>query len=167
MTAPETRSVSLQVNGRLATHRIEPRLLLVDLLRSLLGLTGTHVGCSYGVCGACTVIVDGSPARSCLLLAASVDGAEVRTVEGLADERGRNTELQQAFSDEHGLQCGFCTPGLLCSLTAFLEGDPNPTPVAIDEVIAGHLCRCTGYSGIRRAARRAAGLPLTAERTKP
>lgn len=136
---------------------VEPRLLLVDLLRTRLGLTGTHVGCSYGVCGACTVIVDGEPARSCLTLAAQVDGADVRTVEGLSPS-GERTELQQAFHEEHGLQCGFCTPGLLCSLTALLEQHPCPSTEHLEDVIAGHLCRCTGYAGIRRAARRAAGL---------
>lgn len=151
--------LQLTVNGADVSVEAEPRRLLSDLLRVELGLTGTHVGCSYGACGACTVIVDGLPARSCLTLAAQVDGADVVTVEGLAGPESLS-EVQAAFHQEHGLQCGFCTPGLLCSISAYLQSEPDPSPERLDEVVAGHLCRCTGYVGIRRAARRAAGLSV-------
>jgi len=151
-------SVEITVNGRDVEIDHEPRVLLVDVLRETLGLTGTHVGCGYGVCGACTIILDGAPARSCLMLAAQAAGSDIRTVEGLG-AAGSMSTLQAAFQDEHGLQCGFCTPGLLCSLTALAEATPSPSETEIDEAIAGHLCRCTGYVGIRRAARVAVGLP--------
>lgn len=135
---------------------VEPRTLLVDVIRDRLGLTGTHVGCAYGVCGACTIIVDGLPARSCLMLAAQAQASTVVTVEGLAPP-GEMTPLQTAFHEEHGLQCGFCTPGLLCSLAALQQSDPAASGEDVDEAISGHLCRCTGYLGIRRAAHRAFG----------
>jgi|TARA_B110000263_G_scaffold241073_1_gene244913 aerobic-type carbon monoxide dehydrogenase small subunit (CoxS/CutS family) len=157
-------SVQLTVNGAAVELFVEPRTLLVDVLRDHLGLTGTHVGCAYGVCGACTVVVDGLPVRSCLMLAAQADGAQVKTVEGLADA-GDMSALQEAFHNEHGLQCGFCTPGLLCSLTALQEGDDDVSETHLDDVIAGHLCRCTGYAGIRRASRVAFGFPTSPRET--
>lgn len=153
-------SVQLTVNGALVELFVEPRTLLVDVLRDHLGLTGTHVGCAYGVCGACTVVVDGLPARSCLMLAAQADGAQVKTVEGLAGA-GDMSALQEAFHNEHGLQCGFCTPGLLCSLAALQESDDDVSETQLDDVIAGHLCRCTGYAGIRRASRVAFDFPTS------
>ena len=150
--------IAMSVNGREVEVEVDARVLLVDVIRETLGLTGTHVGCFYGVCGACTVIVDGLPARSCLMLAAQADGAEIRTVEGLAGP-GDLSALQEAFHLEHGLQCGFCTPGLLCSLTALAERAGDVAESDIEHAISGHLCRCTGYVGIRRAARVAAGFP--------
>ena len=150
-------TVWFTLNGTATEVEVEPRTLLVDVLRDRLGLTGTHVGCAYGVCGACTVVVDDVPARSCLMLAAQAQGATLVTVEGLAPP-GEMTSLQHAFHEEHGLQCGFCTPGLLCSLTALQRTEPSPSAEDIDEAISGHLCRCTGYVGIRRAAHAAFGL---------
>jgi carbon-monoxide dehydrogenase small subunit len=133
-------------------------MLLSDFLRHELGLYGTRVGCEHGVCGACTVLVDGATARSCLLLAAQADGSEVRTVEGLAPSEKELTPLQAAFQEEHGLQCGFCTPGLLMTLTEYLESEPGPkTDSEIREAIAGNICRCTGYQGIVKAVQRVAG----------
>ena len=149
-----TRVVRCSVNGAEVERAVPDRLLLIDLLRQELRLTGTHEGCTYGVCGACTVLVDGLPVRSCLQLAVQVDGRDVRTVEGL-DDAG---SLREAFAEHHGLQCGFCTPGILCSLAAHLGGDDPVSAESIDDVLSGHLCRCTGYVGIRRAARAAAGL---------
>jgi 2-furoyl-CoA dehydrogenase 2Fe-2S iron sulfur subunit len=148
-------TVSLCVNGH--THRgsPEPRIHLADFLRNDLGLTGTHVGCEHGVCGACTVIVDGVSARSCLMLAVQADGCEVRTVEGLASKDGSLNALQQAFHELHALQCGFCTPGILMSLTELLENHPDPDEAAVRDVLSGHLCRCTGYQNIVLAALRA------------
>ena len=140
-------TVSTRVNGRDYKRVVEPRLLLSDFLRHELALTGTHVGCEHGVCGACTVLVDGLPMRSCLMFAPQVEGREVKTVEGLAD--GDNLHpLQQAFRDAHGLQCGFCTPGILMTLTAFLEDYPTPDEAEIREALSGNLCRCTGYQHI-------------------
>ncbi len=140
-------TVSTRVNGKDYKRVVEPRLLLSDFLRHELGLTGTHVGCEHGVCGACTVLVDGLPMRSCLMFAPQVESREVKTVEGLAD--GDNLHpLQQAFRDAHGLQCGFCTPGILMTLTAFLEDHPTPDEAEIREALSGNLCRCTGYQHI-------------------
>ncbi len=140
-------TVSTRVNGKAYKRVVEPRLLLSDFLRHELGLTGTHVGCEHGVCGACTVLVDGLPMRSCLMFAPQVEGREVKTVEGLAD--GDNLHpLQQAFRDAHGLQCGFCTPGILMTLTAFLADRPTPDEGEIREALSGNLCRCTGYQHI-------------------
>ncbi len=133
-------------------------MTLVDFLRESLGLTGTHVGCEHGVCGACTVLDDGQPVRSCLLLAVQMDGASLTTVEGLADG-DRLHPLQQAFWDHHGLQCGFCTPGILLTAKAFLEEHPRPTDEEIREAISGNLCRCTGYHFIVEAIRAAASAP--------
>jgi carbon-monoxide dehydrogenase small subunit/2-furoyl-CoA dehydrogenase 2Fe-2S iron sulfur subunit len=152
-------SVSVTVNGRRYAEDVEPRLLLSDFLRHTLGLTGTHVGCEHGVCGACTVRLDGSAVRSCLLLAVQADGAEIRTVEGLA-ANGELTPLQKAFHEAHALQCGFCTPGILLAAEDFLERMPEPSRREVAELLSGHLCRCTGYEpivdAILRAAREAA-----------
>ena len=147
--------VEVTVNGRRRREQVEPRLLLSDFLRHVLGLTGTHVGCEHGVCGACTVRLDGAAVRSCLLLAVQADGAEVQTVEGLAGD-GRLTPLQEAFREAHALQCGFCTPGILLSAADLLERGEAPTRPEIEEMLSGHLCRCTGYEPIVDAIERAA-----------
>ena len=149
-------SVDLTVNGREASLLVEPRQSLADALRGELGLTGSHLGCEHGVCGACTVSIDGVPARACLTLAVGVEGCAVRTVEGLAPEPGRLGVLQAAFRRRHALQCGFCTAGILMSLDAYLVLRPNPSRREITEVIGGHLCRCTGYAPIIEAALEAA-----------
>ncbi len=148
--------VSVTVNGEVREADVEPRLLLVHLLREVFGLTGTHVGCDTSNCGACTVHVDGRSAKSCTMLAVQADGAEIRTIEGMAD--GANLHpLQQAFWDQHGLQCGFCTPGMIMQAAWLLEGNPDPTEQEIREGIAGNLCRCTGYVNIVKAIQQAAG----------
>jgi aerobic carbon-monoxide dehydrogenase small subunit len=153
---PDQRlNIECTVNGLPRRSEVEARLLLSDYLRHDLGLTGTHVGCEHGVCGACTVLLDGRSVRSCLLLAAQVDGSEITTVESLVAPDAPLNALQQAFRDEHGLQCGFCTAGILMSLTALEREEKRPTSVQIDEVLGGHLCRCTGYRNIRRAAEKA------------
>ena len=149
--------VRLIVNGAAYSVRVPARRLLSDCLRHDLRLTGTHVGCEHGVCGACTVLLDGEPVRSCLLLAVSVDGHEITTVEGLADG-DELSPVQQAFEDCHGLQCGFCTPGFLTTITAGLRDSPNPSEDDAREMIAGNLCRCTGYQNIVAAVLRAAEL---------
>jgi CO/xanthine dehydrogenase FAD-binding subunit/aerobic-type carbon monoxide dehydrogenase small subunit (CoxS/CutS family) len=154
----EPSAVRLTVNGTQHDVRVPPRRLLSDCLRHDLGLTGTHVGCEHGVCGACTVLVDGQPARSCLMLAVSADGAEITTVEGLAGPGGALSPVQQAFSDCHGLQCGFCTPGFLMTVTAGLRDCPDPTQAQAREMATGNLCRCTGYVNIVRSVLRAAEL---------
>jgi carbon-monoxide dehydrogenase small subunit len=146
-----TRAVRLTVNGVERQARVPDRLLLADLLRDALGLTGTHVGCEHGVCGACTVLLDGEPVRSCLLFAVQADGATVRTVEGLAPADGLHP-LQEAFRSHHALQCGFCTPGILMTLAAFLEERPDPTEREVREALSGNLCRCTGYQNVVLAA---------------
>src|SRR4051794_3378789 len=156
--AEQQLTVRLRVNGTPREVTLPARRLLSDALRHDLGLTGTHVGCEHGVCGACTVLLDGRPVRSCLLLAATVDGQEVTTVEGLAGPDGALHPVQQAFQDCHGLQCGFCTPGFLTTIAAYLEENPDPTPADATEAIAGNLCRCTGYQNIRAAVLRAAEL---------
>jgi aerobic-type carbon monoxide dehydrogenase small subunit (CoxS/CutS family) len=140
-------AVEVSVNGRRHREDVEPRLLLSDFLRHRLGLTGTHVGCEHGVCGACTVRLDGVAVRSCLLLAAQVDGAEIVTVEGLARE-GELTSLQQAFRRHHALQCGFCTPGILMAAEDLLAREPHATREQITDMLSGQLCRCTGYTAI-------------------
>jgi carbon-monoxide dehydrogenase small subunit len=150
-------SVKLSVNGEPRAATVEPRVTLADFLREHLRLTGTHLGCEHGVCGACTVLVDGAAVRSCLVLAVQVDGAEVTTVEGLAPRDGGLSAVQSAFRDCHGLQCGFCTPGFVVSVTAFLREHPDPTDAEIREALSGNLCRCTGYQGIVNAVRQAAG----------
>jgi carbon-monoxide dehydrogenase small subunit len=147
-----TRTIRLRVNGRVHEATVAPRTTLADFLREQLDLTGTHVGCEHGVCGACTVLLDGEPVRACLLFAIQMDGAEVTTVEGLA-EGDRLHPLQQAFWDHHGLQCGFCTPGILLTAKALLDENPHPTDAEIREAIAGNLCRCTGYHFIVEAIR--------------
>ena len=154
----ELHEVRLEVNG--ATHVVEVpgRRLLSDALRHDCGLTGTHVGCEHGVCGACTVLVDGKPMRSCLMLAVSAEGSAITTVEGLADPDGTLSPVQQAFNDCHGLQCGFCTPGFLTTITAGLEDNPDPSEDEAREMIAGNLCRCTGYQNIVKSVLRAAEL---------
>jgi carbon-monoxide dehydrogenase small subunit len=140
------------VNGRVEEHQVEPRLLLSDFLRQQLGLTGTHVGCEHGVCGACTVMVDGDSVRSCLMLAVSANGAEVRTVESLGSMDALSP-LQEAFREYHGLQCGFCTPGMLVTCTDALQKYPLETDEQIRDLLSGNLCRCTGYQGIVDALR--------------
>ncbi|NKQ51554.1 (2Fe-2S)-binding protein [Amycolatopsis sp. K13G38] len=148
--------IELKVNGGVRRAAVEPRLTLADYLRVHCGLTGTHLGCEHGVCGACTVLVDGAAVRACLVFAAQADGAEVTTVEGLAGDDGELSPVQDAFRDHHGLQCGFCTPGFVVSATAFLRDNPRPTDEQIREALSGNLCRCTGYQGILQAVRAAA-----------
>ncbi len=154
----ERRTIRVEVNGVPYEREVEARLLLSDFLRHELGLTGTHVGCEHGVCGACTVLLDGEPVRSCLLFAVQVHGHRIETVEGLAPGEGELHPLQRAFWEKHGLQCGYCTPGMLMVLKAFLEEHPEPTEEEIREAISGNLCRCTGYQNIVEAARYAAEL---------
>ena len=151
----QTVSVTLNVNGVAHTREVEPRRLLSDFLRHDLRLTGTHVGCEHGVCGACTVLVDGDPMRSCLMFAVSAQDMAITTVEGLGtqDDMG---PVQQAFVECHGLQCGFCTPGFVTTITAFIEENPDPTSEEAREAISGNLCRCTGYQNICKAVIRAA-----------
>ena len=152
LAAHEAHSVRLTLNGRKVEGRATPRMLLTDFLRHELHATGTHVGCEHGVCGACTVRIDGALARGCLAYAVQVDGADVETVEGLAPEPGGHSVLQEAFRRHHALQCGFCTAGILMSLDTLLRAEPAADEARIREVLAGHLCRCTGYQPIVRAA---------------
>jgi len=154
----DTLPVHFTVNGHPREGHCEPRKLLVDFLREDLGLTGTHVGCEHGICGACTVLVNGEAARSCLMLAVQADGHDVTTIEGLAADGAPLHPVQQAFHECHGLQCGFCTPGFVMSVVGLLAQHPNPTAEQVDEGISGNLCRCTGYASIRRAVVRAAEL---------
>jgi aerobic carbon-monoxide dehydrogenase small subunit len=158
MTAEPTHEVVLTVNGVARTARVPARRLLSDLLRHDLRLTGTHVGCEHGVCGACTVVVDGEPVRSCLTFAVMVDGSDVTTVEGLAGPDGELSPVQRAFRECHGLQCGFCTPGFLLLTRDLLARTPDPSDEDIAEALGGNLCRCTGYVNIVRSVRRAAEL---------
>jgi len=148
--------VALTLNGRKLAGEAEPRMLLSDFLRQVLGATGTHVGCEHGVCGCCTVLIDGAAVRSCLTLAVQAEGRAVTTVESLA-HGGKLNALQQAFQNNHALQCGFCTPGILMSFTDFLARKPHPSEAEVVEVLGGHLCRCTGYAGIVAAVLEAAG----------
>jgi carbon-monoxide dehydrogenase small subunit len=151
-----TQHVRLTVNGEVREADVEPRLLLVHLLRDVFGLTGTHVGCDTSNCGACTVIVDGESAKSCTMLAVQADGRDVRTIEGMA--KGAELHpLQAAFRDQHGLQCGFCTPGMIMQASWLLAGNPHPTDEQIRHGISGNLCRCTGYLNIVKAIKQAAG----------
>jgi carbon-monoxide dehydrogenase small subunit len=152
----DRRTIRLTVNGRDYERHIETRTTLVDFLRHEIDLTGTHVGCEHGVCGACTVLVDGISARGCLMLAVQAAGKNITTVEGLAHADGSLNVLQQAFMDNHGLQCGFCTPGMLTTLTEFLANNPDPSETDIRVAISGNLCRCTGYQSIVAAALQAA-----------
>ena len=149
--------INLTLNGRAVSADAEPRMLLSDFLRHALGATGTHVGCEHGVCGCCTVLIDGTAGRSCLTLAVQVEGRAVRTVESLGDADGKLNALQQAFQNNHALQCGFCTPGILMSFTDFLQRNPDPSEAEVVDVLSGHLCRCTGYAGIVAAVLEAAG----------
>jgi aerobic-type carbon monoxide dehydrogenase small subunit (CoxS/CutS family) len=141
-------AISVTVNGKSFQRQVEPRLLLSDFLRHDLELTGTHVGCEHGVCGACTVLLEGVPVRSCLMLAVQADGASLTTVEGLGEDLAHLHPLQESFREAHGLQCGFCTPGFLMTLIPFLEENPHPNEIEIREAISGNLCRCTGYQHI-------------------
>ena len=151
LAAGALHPVSITLNGRARTGHCEPRMLLSDFLRHELGATGVHVGCEHGVCGACTVRIDGVAQRACLALAVGVDGRSVATVEALAGADGALSDLQEAFRRHHALQCGFCTPGILMSAAEFLERVPQPDEAAVREMLSGHLCRCTGYAGIVRA----------------
>ena len=157
-SSPGLFDISLIVNGAPQAVRVPARRLLSDCLRHDLRLTGTHVGCEHGVCGACTVLVDGVAVRSCLMLAVTADGSRITTVEGLTEPDGTLSAVQQAFADCHGLQCGFCTPGFLTTITAGLAENPDPSPDQAREIIGGNLCRCTGYQNIVRAVLRAAVL---------
>jgi len=154
--SPSLHEIRLSVNDVPQVGRVEPRLLLSDFLRHDLGLTGTHIGCEHGVCGACTVLFDGQPVRSCLIFAVQADGHSIRTVEGVAPDPDRLHPLQQAFWDKHALQCGFCTPGFLMTLLPYLEANPNPTANDVRHAISGNLCRCTGYQHIVEAVLAAA-----------
>jgi aerobic-type carbon monoxide dehydrogenase small subunit (CoxS/CutS family) len=149
------RSVRVTVNGVPHEALVEPRMTLADFLRQELALTGTHVGCEHGACGACTVLIEGRTARACLMLAVQADGAEVTTVEGLSGD-GELHPIQEAFVEEHGLQCGFCTPGFLMSVVELLHDNPNPSDEEIKDMLGGQICRCTGYQSIFRAVRTAA-----------
>lgn len=151
----EKRRVRVRVNGTDYEASVEPRTTLVDLLRGEFGLTGTHVGCEHGVCGACTVLWNGRAVRSCILLAVQVDGSEITTVEGLARD-GELHPIQQAFLEEHGLQCGFCTPGFLISVLELLQRNPDPSDEEIYDMLGGQICRCTGYQSILAAVKSAA-----------
>jgi len=148
--------VRMVVNGEVREATVEPRLTLADFLRERCHLTGTHLGCEHGICGACTVLVDGAAARSCLMLAVQAEGAEITTIEGIGGPDGSLNHVQAAFRDAHGLQCGFCTPGFVVSVTAFLRDHPDPSDREIREALSGNLCRCTGYQGIVNAVRLAA-----------
>jgi aerobic carbon-monoxide dehydrogenase small subunit len=150
-------TVAMTVNGRPRQLTCEPRKLLSDALRDDLNLTGTHVGCEHGACGACTVLVDGQAVRSCLLFAVQMEGAEITTVEGIARSDGSLSDVQQAMQDQHGLQCGFCTPGIVVTLTAYLRDHPAATDEELRDAISVNLCRCTGYHGIVNAARQVIG----------
>jgi carbon-monoxide dehydrogenase small subunit len=147
----------MEINGRPKRALLEPRVTLADFLREDCGLTGTHLACEHGVCGACTVLLDGQAVRSCLLFAVQADGQRVTTIEGLTPEDGSLSPIQQAFWNNHGLQCGFCTPGFIVSVEALLRDNPNPSDEEIREGLSGNLCRCTGYQGIINAVREAAG----------
>jgi 2-furoyl-CoA dehydrogenase 2Fe-2S iron sulfur subunit len=156
LSAEQRHTVRFTLNGRAVEAQAEPRMLLTDFLRHELGATGTHVGCEHGVCGACTVEIDGVPARACLTLAVQADGADIRTVEGLAPGPGRLSVLQEAFRRHHALQCGFCTAGILMSLDNYLRRQPAPSERSLREFLGGHICRCTGYVPIVAAAMDAA-----------
>ena len=151
----DQRIVKLTVNGRACSGIAEPRLLLVDFIRHELDLTGTHVGCEHGVCGACTVRLDGEVVRSCLMFAVQAEGAQIETVEGMANGPDLHP-IQESFREKHGLQCGFCTPGLLMATQTLLEQNPSPSEVEIREYLSGNICRCTGYVGIVRSVQDAA-----------
>jgi carbon-monoxide dehydrogenase small subunit len=149
--------IEVTVNGQAHRATVEPRVTLADFLREQCHLTGTHLGCEHGVCGACTVLVDGAAVRSCLMFAVQAVGTEVTTIEGIGSPDGELSPVQAAFRDCHGLQCGFCTPGFVVSVTAFLQDNPTPTDREIREALSGNLCRCTGYQGIVAAVHQAVG----------
>ncbi|MFB4299166.1 (2Fe-2S)-binding protein [Actinomadura sp. NTSP31] len=151
--------IEMKVNGAVRRGTVQPRLTLADYLREHCRLTGTHLGCEHGVCGACTVLLDGEAVRACLVFAVQADGSEITTIEGIASPDGTLSPVQAAFRDHHGLQCGFCTPGFVISATAFLNANPDPTDEQIRDALSGNLCRCTGYQGIFKAVRAAAGPP--------
>jgi carbon-monoxide dehydrogenase small subunit len=151
------QTITVTVNGKEYTRTVEPRLLLSDFIRHELGLTGTHVGCEHGVCGACTILVDGAAMRSCLMLAVQAQGHDLQTVEGLAESNEKLHPLQEAFWEAHGLQCGFCTAGILMSLIPFIEENPKPSEDEIRHALSGNLCRCTGYQHIVDAVKIATG----------
>jgi aerobic-type carbon monoxide dehydrogenase small subunit (CoxS/CutS family) len=151
-----SRRIAIEINGRTVEGEVEPRLLLADFIRDNARLTGTHLGCEHGVCGACTVQLDGYPVRSCLMFAVQANGHQIATVEGMAPSDTSLHALQQAFHECHALQCGFCTPGILMTMDAFLREEPDPTPERIRSALAGNLCRCTGYQNIITAVRLAA-----------
>ncbi|MGB0102109.1 MAG: (2Fe-2S)-binding protein [Nocardioides sp.] len=163
----ELHDIRLSVNGTTHDVRVPARRLLSDALRHDLGMTGTHVGCEHGVCGACTILVDGAPTRACLIFAVSAVDAEITTVEGLTNEDGSLGPVQQAFAECHGLQCGFCTPGFLTTITAGLRENPTPSHDEARDMIAGNLCRCTGYQNIVKAVERAAELAGPVEALAP
>jgi 2-furoyl-CoA dehydrogenase 2Fe-2S iron sulfur subunit len=156
MSAEQRHRVRFTFNGEAVDRTCEPRMLLSDFIRHEIGATGTHVGCEHGICGACTVVIDGRPARACLTLALQIDGCEIRTVESLAERHGRLSVLQSAFGRHHALQCGFCTAGILMSLEALFTRHPEANEADIRDVLTGHLCRCTGYAPIVTAALEAA-----------
>lgn len=158
LTATQRHKITIELNGRSVSAEAEPRMLLSDFLRHRLAAMGTHVGCEHGVCGACTVLIDGAPARACLTLAVQADGSRIETVEGLARPPGQLSVLQAAFQRHHALQCGFCTPGILMSMDHLLASEPAPDEARIREVLSGHLCRCTGYHPIVQAVLDAAAL---------
>lgn len=145
--------VSFILNGKPASGYAEPRMLLTDFLRQVVGLSEIHVGCEHGICGACTIRIDGQPARSCLTFAVQIEGRKIETVQSLLGPRGELNDLQAAFRKHHGLQCGYCTTGILMSTTAFLDTNPNPSEDEIRDMLSGHICRCTGYVGMVRAIR--------------
>jgi carbon-monoxide dehydrogenase small subunit len=149
--------IEVQVNGTARRASVEPRLTLADFLRERCRLTGTHLGCEHGVCGACTVLLDGEAVRACLVFAVQADGAEVTTIEGIGGPDGELSPVQEAFREHHGLQCGFCTPGFVVTATALLRDNPRPTDDEIRDGLSGNLCRCTGYQGILNAVRSCAG----------
>ncbi|HET8937254.1 MAG TPA: (2Fe-2S)-binding protein [Polyangiales bacterium] len=149
-----THQITVTINGRRQLATVEGRMMLSDFLRERAGYTGVHVGCEHGVCGACTIILDGEAVRACLMLAVQADGASITTVEGLTESDGSLHPVQQALRDEHGLQCGFCTPGIVMTLVALTRGPKKPSQGTLLEALSGHLCRCTGYQGIRRAAQK-------------
>jgi aerobic-type carbon monoxide dehydrogenase small subunit (CoxS/CutS family) len=152
----DDHDITLVVNGSSTRRRIESRMLLSDFLRHELGLAGTHVGCEHGVCGACTILFDGEPVRACLMLAVQANQHEISTIEGLASKDGEYHPLQQAMHDHHGLQCGYCTPGILMTMSAYLRQNPTPTEAEVREALSGNLCRCTGYQNIVDAVMAAA-----------
>ena len=154
------KEITLNVNGRDRTVTVPPRMTLVDCLRDMLRLTGTHVGCEHGICGACSVLFDGEPVRSCLMFAVQAEGHQIMTVEGLADDDGEISDLQDSFWECHAMQCGYCTPGMLVATQALLAENPNPDDEEIREAISGNLCRCTGYQQIVEAVK------MTAQRRR-